>query len=285
MISQLKELLFGETADDDSEGKDALQLAAAALLIEAATVDGQFDAEERDIVTTVLRDRFALTEAATGALIEAAERRVESANQSLASPASSKMVCRWKTAPGSSKCCGKSPTPTANCTNTRPGWSAASPVCCLSPTATVDRRANGFWHALTPQGAVILNHSNCLFLLIPCGAYSMAYVVTENCIKCKFMDCVEVCPVDCFYEGENMLVINPDECIDCGVCEPECPAEAIMPESEPGIDEWITRNREYSQDKGWPNITRKGEPAPDAEEWKGKAGKRDLFSEKPGAGD
>ncbi|MBI3451412.1 MAG: 4Fe-4S binding protein, partial [Rhodospirillales bacterium] len=55
----------------------------------------------------------------------------------------------------------------------------------------------------------------------------MTYVVTEACIKCKYMDCVEVCPVDCFYEGENMLVIKPDECIDCGVCEPECPAEAI----------------------------------------------------------
>ena len=55
----------------------------------------------------------------------------------------------------------------------------------------------------------------------------MTYVVTEDCIKCKHMDCVEVCPVDCFYEGENMLVINPSECIDCGVCEPECPAEAI----------------------------------------------------------
>ncbi len=62
----------------------------------------------------------------------------------------------------------------------------------------------------------------------------MTYVVTENCIKCKYMDCVEVCPVDCFYEGENMLVIHPDECIDCGVCEPECPAEAIKPDTEPG---------------------------------------------------
>ncbi len=62
----------------------------------------------------------------------------------------------------------------------------------------------------------------------------MTYVVTENCIKCKYMDCVEVCPVDCFYVGENMLVIHPDECIDCGVCEPECPAEAIVPDSDDG---------------------------------------------------
>ena len=64
----------------------------------------------------------------------------------------------------------------------------------------------------------------------------MTYVVTENCIACKYTDCVEVCPVDCFYEGENTLVIHPDECIDCGVCEPECPADAIRPDTEPGMD-------------------------------------------------
>ena len=64
----------------------------------------------------------------------------------------------------------------------------------------------------------------------------MTYIVTDACIRCKYMDCVEVCPVDCFYEGENMLVIHPDECIDCGVCEPECPAEAILPEIDPDRD-------------------------------------------------
>ena len=69
----------------------------------------------------------------------------------------------------------------------------------------------------------------------------MTYVVTENCIRCKYMDCVEVCPVDCFYVGENMLVIHPDECIDCGVCEPECPAEAILPDSDDRASDW--RNR------------------------------------------
>ena len=61
----------------------------------------------------------------------------------------------------------------------------------------------------------------------------MTYVVTDNCIACKYTDCVEVCPVDCFYEGENMLVIHPDECIDCGVCEPECPADAIRQAAAP----------------------------------------------------
>ena len=74
----------------------------------------------------------------------------------------------------------------------------------------------------------------------------MTYVVTEACIRCKYMDCVEVCPVDCFYEGENMLVINPDECIDCGVCEPECPVEAILPDTEDEAEKWLELNREYS---------------------------------------
>ena len=75
----------------------------------------------------------------------------------------------------------------------------------------------------------------------------MTYVVTEVCIKCKYIDCVEVCPVDCFYEGENMLVIHPDECIDCGVCEPECPVDAIKPDTEPSLDRWLDINRQYSE--------------------------------------
>ena len=111
----------------------------------------------------------------------------------------------------------------------------------------------------------------------------MAYVVTETCIKCKYMDCVEVCPVDCFYEGENMLVINPDECIDCGVCEPECPVEAIMPDTEEGSERWLELNREQSAQ--WPNITRKGETPADADEFKDEAGKFEkYFSPKPGQG-
>ena len=70
----------------------------------------------------------------------------------------------------------------------------------------------------------------------------MTYIVDEECIKCKHMDCVEVCPVDCFYEGENMLVIHPDECIDCGVCEPECPEEAIHPDTKDGVEIWLDPN-------------------------------------------
>ena len=114
----------------------------------------------------------------------------------------------------------------------------------------------------------------------PEGLPAVTYVVLENCIKCKYMDCVEVCPVDCFYEGENMLVIHPDECIDCGVCEPECPAEAIVPDSDDRAAEYAELNRQYAAE--WPNITRKGEPPVDAEEWKNKPGKRALFSDKPG---
>ncbi|MGY9000031.1 MAG: ferredoxin FdxA [Rhodospirillales bacterium] len=110
----------------------------------------------------------------------------------------------------------------------------------------------------------------------------MTYIVTENCVKCKFMDCVEVCPVDCFYEGENFLVINPDECIDCGVCEPECPAEAILPDTEDGLDDWLEINTRLSAT--WPNITVKGVSPADAEEWKGKEGKRSELSESPGTG-
>ena len=112
----------------------------------------------------------------------------------------------------------------------------------------------------------------------------MTYVVVENCIKCKYMDCVEVCPVDCFYEGDNMLVIHPDECIDCGVCEPECPAEAIKPDTEPGLEQWLSINKDMA--KNWPNITVKREPPADGKEFDGQPGKFDkYFSSEPGEGD
>lgn len=112
----------------------------------------------------------------------------------------------------------------------------------------------------------------------------MTYVVTENCIKCVYMDCVEVCPVDCFYEGESMLAIRPDECIDCGVCEPECPAKAIKADTEDGLSFWLELNANMS--RIWPNITTKREPAADADDWNGVSDKHNLyFSEKPGCGD
>ena len=112
----------------------------------------------------------------------------------------------------------------------------------------------------------------------------MTYVVTDNCIKCKYTDCVEVCPVDCFYEGENMLVSHPEECIDWGVCEPECPAEAIKPDTEPNLEKWLELNAKYSG--LWPNMTQKKDPPADAKKHDGEKGKLEkYFSPKPGEGD
>ena len=110
----------------------------------------------------------------------------------------------------------------------------------------------------------------------------MTYIVIESCIKCKLMDCIEVCPVDCFYEGENMLVIHPDECIDCGVCEPECPVEASVPDTVPDTEKWLDINTEYAEK--WPNINRKGEPPADSDAWRDKTGKIEYFSPNPGQG-
>jgi ferredoxin len=107
----------------------------------------------------------------------------------------------------------------------------------------------------------------------------MTYLVTENCIQCKHTDCVSVCPVDCFYEGTNFLAINPDECIDCGVCVPECPVDAIVADNNKDIDVvfWTDLNRKLS--KKWPNISKKKDALPDHESWNGKAGKLDLLKE------
>ena len=83
----------------------------------------------------------------------------------------------------------------------------------------------------------------------------MSYLVTDNCVKCKHTTCVSVCPVDCFYEGDNMLVINPDECIDCGVCVPECPADAIVADVDlPEPDRIILMERNAKYSMVWPNI-------------------------------
>ena len=111
----------------------------------------------------------------------------------------------------------------------------------------------------------------------------MTYIVNDKCIMCKYTDCVEVCPVDCFYEGENMLVIHPDECIDCGVCEPECPPEAILPDTEPGADVWVTLNQEMAEI--WPNITQKIDALPEADTKRDETGKFETyFTKEPGAG-
>jgi ferredoxin len=105
----------------------------------------------------------------------------------------------------------------------------------------------------------------------------MTHVVLESCIRCKYTDCVDVCPVDCFREGANFLTIDPDECIDCAVCIPECPVNAIVPEEDvPGDQQHMIKlNAELS--KAWPSITKRKAALPDADEWKDRTGKLDQL--------
>lgn len=107
----------------------------------------------------------------------------------------------------------------------------------------------------------------------------MTYLVTENCINCKHTDCVSVCPVDCFHEGPNFLSIDPDECIDCGVCVPECPVNAIVADNDVTVDVpyWLDVNRRTS--KKWPVITVKKDPYPNHETWNNAPNKKDLLEE------
>ena len=111
----------------------------------------------------------------------------------------------------------------------------------------------------------------------------MTFVVGENCINCKHTDCVEVCPVDCFYEGPNFLVIHPDECIDCALCEPECPVNAIFSEDElpAGEKEFLVLNKELAEkwSAGGHNITKMKDAPADAKEWDKKPGKRALLAD------
>ncbi len=109
----------------------------------------------------------------------------------------------------------------------------------------------------------------------------MAYVVADPCVKCKYTDCVEVCPVDCFHEGANFLVINPDECIDCGACEPVCPTQAIFVDEEVP-DKWkdyVELNVKYAAE--WPVLSVKKDALPEAEEWKEKENKLEHLDPAP----
>ena len=109
----------------------------------------------------------------------------------------------------------------------------------------------------------------------------MTYLVTDNCVKCKHTDCVEVCPVDCFYEVEDMLVINPTECIDCGVCVPECPVNAIVADidlEEGPLHKWTMINEKLSDEGS--NITEQKESPPDADKYDGLENKYEMFIEK-----
>ena len=112
----------------------------------------------------------------------------------------------------------------------------------------------------------------------------MTYVVTDSCIRCKFMVCVEICPVEAFHEGANMLVINPDVCIDCGACVPECPADAIVPDIDREAAPWMEVNKRWSA--VWPVISLRGETPADADAHRGEAGKYEkYFSAEPGRAD
>ena len=111
----------------------------------------------------------------------------------------------------------------------------------------------------------------------------MPYVIAGACVDVNDKSCVEECPVDCIYEGRRKSYINPRECIDCGACEPECPVDAIKPDTEPGLEKWLEINTQYAQI--WPNITVKREPPSDAKDWEGKPDKVNLLSPNPGTGD
>lgn len=108
----------------------------------------------------------------------------------------------------------------------------------------------------------------------------MTFVVGDACINCKHTDCVEVCPVDCFYEGPNFLVIHPDECIDCALCEPECPVNAIFSEDDLPDDQedFLKINADLAEE--WPNITEMKDPLPEADQWAELKDKRDHLVRK-----
>ena len=107
----------------------------------------------------------------------------------------------------------------------------------------------------------------------------MTYVVTEQCVKCKYTDCVEVCPVDCFHEGPNMLAINPEECIDCALCVPECPVDAIYYEDDVPEDQAQYMEINERLCKVWPVILERHDPPPDADSWANKPNKTELIEE------
>ena len=107
----------------------------------------------------------------------------------------------------------------------------------------------------------------------------MTYVVNDKCIMCKHTTCVSVCPVDCFYEGENMLVIKPDECIDCGVCEPECTEDAIKSDQDPEGEGWVEFNKQWSE--AWQVLDVQKQPMPEYEKHSGEADKlKKYFKDK-----
>jgi ferredoxin len=168
----------------------------------------------------------------------------------------------------------------------RPSLIAALPIIRRNPGGAAPPGATSALHGLIFDNSCFgpdakplrLRPHVCDDLPIPVSASAaMAFVVTDNCVKCKYTDCVEVCPVDCFHEGPNFLAIDPDECIDCTLCEPECPARAIFPEDDvpAGQEGYIALNAELA--KIWPVLTERKDPPPDAKEWDGRTDKLPLL--------
>jgi len=110
----------------------------------------------------------------------------------------------------------------------------------------------------------------------------MTYVVTDACIRCKYMDCVEICPAECFHEGETMLVIDPTICIDCNACVPECPVDAIRSDVDPGLEHWLELNATYA--RLWPNIMTRGDVPADADAHRDEPGKYARYFSPRGGG-
>src|ERR1039457_5370642 len=157
-------------------------------------------------------------------------------------------------------------------TSTRKPRSAADAPCRRNPAGPggILRQAPRLWQ--NSSGTQVHSQST-----VNREGYVMTFVVTESCIKCKYMDCVEVCPVDCFHEGPNFLVIDPDECIDCTLCEPECPVEAIVSEEDipKGQENFRQLNAELT--KQWPVISEKKDAPADAKQWEGVKDKMKLL--------
>ena len=230
-----------------SGGRDELQIAVAALLVETARVDD--DARRcasGQLIDRLLERRFGVSAERGGALEQVAERRAERSAQLF----------------GFARTINERLPRERRIEMIEMLWEVAYADGVLDPledtSAAPDRRSDRRLRSRARRGPAARartarDRRGGMRLRAPRQLHreeccAMTYVVTEACIKCKYMDCVEVCPVDCFYEGENMLVIHPDECIDCGVCEPECPAEAIVPDSEPEAEKWLELNRAICRD-------------------------------------
>ena len=257
MLDKFKTLL-SDNKDVKEEEFEASQLAVASLMVTTALHDGEFDEIEKDEILKLLGNFYKLDNDKLNKLFEASFELVDNANDihqftskinSLLTDDEKIMIIEmiWK-------------------------------------IVIADGRIDDYENALVRKISGLLYIDDFKVGEIKkklSQQFKMTYLVNEKCIKCKYTDCVEVCPVDCFYEGENMLVINPDECIDCGVCEPECPVDAIISDTDDKDEKWLEVNQKFSEI--WPNITMKKDSPTDAKMYESEENKYDkYFSEKSG---